>query len=86
MAKGTIAKQNVINKIAQTFGADYIGEVDKKIYVWAEENGEKGDALLIGFVRRCSCQHSASRVRWHLAARAHTRSVYLYLRVRWHLA
>jgi hypothetical protein len=41
MAKGTIAKQNVINKIAQSFGADYIGEVDKKIYVWAEENGEK---------------------------------------------
>lgn len=41
MAKGTIAKQNVINKIAQVFGADYIGEVDKKIYVWAEENGEK---------------------------------------------
>lgn len=41
MAKGAIAKQNVINKIAQIFGADFIGEVDKKIYVWAEENGEK---------------------------------------------
>ena len=41
MAKGTIAKQNVVNKIAQAFGADFIGEVDKKIYVWAEENGEK---------------------------------------------
>ena len=33
------------------------------------------DALLTEFVRRCSCQHSASRVRWHLVARAHTRSV-----------
>lgn len=41
MAKGAIAKQNVTNKIAQVFGADFIGEVDKKIYVWAEENGEK---------------------------------------------
>ena len=41
MAKGTIGKQNVINKIKQTFGADYIGEYDKKIYVWTTENGER---------------------------------------------
>ena len=41
MAKGAIAKQVVINKIAEAFGADYIGEVDKKLYVWADENGEK---------------------------------------------
>ena len=34
MAKGTIGKQNVINKIKQAFGADFIGEYDKKIYVW----------------------------------------------------
>ena len=40
-AKGTVAKQQVINKIQKTFGSDFIGEVDKKIYVWAQENGEK---------------------------------------------
>ena len=41
MAKGTIGKQNVINKIKQAFGADFIGENDKKIYVWTTENGER---------------------------------------------
>lgn len=41
MAKGAIGKQNVINKIQKAFGADYIGEYDKKIYVWTTENGER---------------------------------------------
>ena len=41
MTKGTIGKQNVINKIKQAFGADFIGEYDKKIYVWTTENGER---------------------------------------------
>lgn len=41
MAKGAIAKQEVINRIAAAFGADYVGEYDKKIYVNAMENGEK---------------------------------------------
>ena len=41
MAKGTIGKQNVINKIKQAVGADFIGEYDKKIYVWTTENGER---------------------------------------------
>lgn len=41
MAKGAIAKNEVIKKIAQVFGADYIGEVDKKIYVWANDGGER---------------------------------------------
>ena len=41
MAKGTIGKQKVINKIKQNFGADFIGEYDKKIYVWTTENGER---------------------------------------------
>jgi hypothetical protein len=40
MAKGNIAKQVVIDKIRAAFGADFIGEYDKKIYVWAKENGE----------------------------------------------
>lgn len=41
MAKGTIGKANVIKKIKQAFGADYIGEYDKKIYVYTQENGER---------------------------------------------
>lgn len=41
MAKGAIAKQNVIKKIQEIFGADFIGEIDKKIYVWTQENGER---------------------------------------------
>ena len=41
MAKGTNAKDAVINKIAMAFGTDYIGEIDKKVYVWADDGGEK---------------------------------------------
>lgn len=40
-AKGSIAKTNVINKIAMAFGNNYIGEIDKKVYVWADDGGEK---------------------------------------------
>jgi len=39
--KGTLAKENVINKIKEAFGDDYIGIVDKKVYLWGNENGEK---------------------------------------------
>jgi len=41
MAKGSIAKQNVLKKIQAAFGEDFIGEYDKKVYVWASENGER---------------------------------------------
>ena len=41
MAKGAVGKQNVIQKIAEAFGKDFIGEHDKKIYVWTQENGER---------------------------------------------
>lgn len=44
--KGQIAKDNVINKIAAAFGKDYIGLVDKKVYVWSEEDGEKVQVCL----------------------------------------
>ena len=39
--KGSIAKQKIINKLAEVFGADFIGEYDRKIYLWSEENGER---------------------------------------------
>ena len=41
MAKGNLAKKNVINKLASAFGADYIGEYNGKYYVWAQDEGEK---------------------------------------------
>ena len=41
MAKGNIAKEYVVNKIKEVFGEDFIGEQDKKFYVWGVEGGEK---------------------------------------------
>ena len=39
--RGNVAKQNVINKIKEAFGADYVGEFDKKVYVFADDGGER---------------------------------------------
>ena len=41
MAKGNIAKENVINKIKEAFGTNFVGVFEKKIYVWADDGGEK---------------------------------------------
>lgn len=41
MARGSIAKENVIAKIQEAFGADWIGEENKKYYVWAKDGSEK---------------------------------------------
>lgn len=41
MARGSVAKEKVTEKIKAAFGADYVGEVDKKIYVWADDGGER---------------------------------------------
>ena len=41
MAKGQIAKELVVEKLSATFGADWIGEFDKKYYVWADDGGER---------------------------------------------
>lgn len=40
-AKGTAAKAEVMGKIAEVFGENFIGEVDKKLYVWANDGGER---------------------------------------------
>lgn len=40
MARGAIAKQVITKKLQEAFGADFLGEVDKKIYIQAPENGE----------------------------------------------
>lgn len=41
MARGTIAKEQVEAKIKEAFGADYAGTFDKKLYVWANDGGER---------------------------------------------
>lgn len=41
MAKGALAKEDVAKKIAAALGADYLGEYDKKYYVYGMENGER---------------------------------------------
>lgn len=40
-SKGAVAKEQIAKKMAETFGADWIGERDKKYYLWANENGER---------------------------------------------
>lgn len=41
MARGSVAKENAVNIMAQAFGQNWIGEYDKKYYIWSNENGEK---------------------------------------------
>lgn len=41
MAKGAEAKEKIINVLKDAFKDSFIGVVDKKIYVWSEENGEQ---------------------------------------------
>ena len=41
MAKGAIAKQQIVEKLKSVFGDDYIGENSSKHYVWANDGGEK---------------------------------------------
>ena len=40
MAKGAVAKENVVNIIKHAFGENYVGDDGKKFYVWSEEGGE----------------------------------------------
>lgn len=40
MAKGSIAKDAVVEKIVEAFGEDFLGSYDKKYYVRAKENGQ----------------------------------------------
>lgn len=41
MAKGQEAKAKIANKLAEVFGQDWIGEYDKKYYLWSSESGER---------------------------------------------
>ena len=40
MAKGANAKDNITKILAEAFGSNFIGEYDKKIYVYANDGGE----------------------------------------------
>ena len=40
MAKGATAKEEGVKKIAEAFGNNFIGEFDKKVYLWANDGGE----------------------------------------------
>ena len=40
-ARGTIAKQEVTEKLREAFGDNFIGEYEKKIYVWANDGGDR---------------------------------------------
>lgn len=39
--KGDIGREKVKQKIIDAFGEDFAGEQDKKLYVWADDGGEK---------------------------------------------
>lgn len=41
MARGTEAKEHVIEKIKESFGQDFVGIQDGKLYVLSPENGTK---------------------------------------------
>lgn len=41
MARGNIAKSKITKKIAEIFGQDFVGEFDKKLYIWCDDGGER---------------------------------------------
>lgn len=40
-ARGTVAKQEVTEKLKEAFGNNFIGEHEKKIYIWANDGGDR---------------------------------------------
>lgn len=41
ISKGQRAKEAVEKKIIEAFGSDYAGTYDKKIYLWADDGGQR---------------------------------------------
>lgn len=39
--RGELGKEKVKQQIIAAFGADFVGEKDKKLYVWADDGNEK---------------------------------------------
>ena len=40
-ARGSVAKENIAKKLQEAFGKDYIGEFDRKYFIWANDGGER---------------------------------------------
>lgn len=40
-ARGTEAKNKIVQKMAEIFGDDWIGQVENKYYIWSNEDGER---------------------------------------------
>ena len=40
-ARGSVAKENIAKKLQEAFGKDYIGEFDRKYYLWGNDGGER---------------------------------------------
>lgn len=40
-ARGSVAKENIAKKLQETFGKDYIGEFDRKYFIWGNDGGER---------------------------------------------
>lgn len=48
--RGAVAKNEVVNRLIEAFGTDWVGEFDKKYYVWANDGGER---VQIAFTLTC---------------------------------
>ena len=41
MVRGSVAKNNIAERLKNFFGTEFAGEADRKLYVWADDGGEK---------------------------------------------
>lgn len=41
MARGSLAKERVMNRIREIYGNDYVGTENNKIYVYEDDGGER---------------------------------------------
>lgn len=41
MVRGSVAKNNIAERLKNFFGTDFAGEADRKLYIWADDGGEK---------------------------------------------
>lgn len=41
MARGTAAKANIEKKLKEAFGEDFVGVYDRKVIIWADDDGER---------------------------------------------
>lgn len=49
MARGSLAKERVMNRIREIYGNDYVGTENNKVYVYEDDGGERVQ-IAISFV------------------------------------